>query len=89
MPLFKVQDNRYINTDHVADITYGAAISHQVQFVGPDKVEARSLSPMHSLAHLRIELKSSEEIKLSGEDAERVWEAFQRAIEEKPQDTKH
>jgi hypothetical protein len=70
MSLFKLEENRYINTDHIADITYTPANSLAVVVVPLGQ------SPPNP-SYLIIDLKSTEQIRLEGETADTVWAAFQ------------
>jgi hypothetical protein len=74
MPLFKLNDERFVNTEQVADISFtpgGFGV-----FGGSPGVDARFPTIP---AYLRIELKTAEVVLLSGEEAETVWQAFQVA----------
>jgi hypothetical protein len=70
--------NRYIDIDHIADITYTPAGSLAV-VVTYDPADQREIerSPP-SPSYLNIELKSGEVIQLEGEEADAVWADFQK-----------
>ncbi|MGA2878591.1 MAG: hypothetical protein ABSG13_06540 [Bryobacteraceae bacterium] len=69
MPLFKVDETRYIHTEHVADIKYWPSTDIELN--------GKALPP--TIPHLKIKLRNDDEIELSGEDADTVWAAFNEA----------
>ena len=84
MPLFQLREDRYVNTDHIADITYTPAGSLQV--VITSAADQREIERLPSNAsYLNMELKSQEAIHLEGEEADAVWAAFQRAMQRQPE----
>ncbi len=81
MPLFKLNNNRYIDTDHIADIEYTPAASPVFNLGnGPMAVCVPS--------RLKIEFKStsSEPITFSDGEADAVWAAFEIALDGKARD---
>jgi hypothetical protein len=70
MALFKLDENRFIDTDHISVIQYTPANSNTV--VDPKPFQ-------RTPSYLNIKLKSSEEIRLQGDEADEVWAAYQKA----------
>lgn len=69
MPLFRVNNNRHIDTDQIADIHYRPASSATLNFgAGP-------IQPFAS-SSLTIELKTTETIELDAEEADAAWAAY-------------
>jgi len=82
MPLFKLNENRYLNTDYVADIWYHPAgeLSVRISFVGASKEEESSRtiqSPHNSTLEIQLLNKDLLPIRLEGDEADIVWAAFQ------------
>ena len=78
MPLFRLQENRYINSDHISDITYSPAGSVQIVRVGGDGEPVGQQRPPNSYpSWLNIDLKDTEHIRLEGEEADAAWAEFE------------
>jgi hypothetical protein len=71
MPLFQLNEKRFIDTEHISVIHYTPANSNTI---ADPKLFQRTPS------YLNIKLKSSEEIRLEGDEADEVWAAYQKAI---------
>ena len=90
MPLLKLNENRYINTEHITDISYmppgGTRIILTVAGAPPDEQAFRDVSASHG-AVLEIELRNKERLplRLEGAEADTVWAAFQ-AIQQEAQE---
>jgi hypothetical protein len=78
MPFVKVHENRYVDTDEIANIDYRPPIPVSVDRIG----QAAAQEPITSqiAPSIRIVLKSGAEIDLAGDEAELVWKDFQEAM---------
>jgi hypothetical protein len=85
MPLFRLQENRYLSTDHIAEISYtdaGAFSGIQISFVdsaGNQTGTGPELPP--SPSSLDIILTTTEKIRVEGEEADNAWAGF-KAVHE-------
>jgi hypothetical protein len=82
MSLFRLKENRYIDTDHIADIEYSPENSLALVAPSVPGSESNPDIPLSSNpSYLNIDLKSAEHIRLEGEEADVAWAAFQAAAQ--------
>ncbi len=71
MPLFKLNEHRFIDTDHISVIQHSNTVADPKLF-------------QRTPSYLIIKLKSpEEEIRLEGAEADKVWAAYQKGSSEK------
>jgi hypothetical protein len=65
MPLFKLNDGRYVNTEYLLDIEYTGASEGE---------DSCGIDPSEAI--LNIALRNGEELTLLGFEADTVWKSF-------------
>ena len=73
MALFKLTEDRYLDTDAIADIQYTP------QVFTPNPAAGIEEGLIQNCSFLAIELKTGEKIRLEAEQADMVWQSFQPA----------
>jgi hypothetical protein len=79
MPLFKVQEHRYIHTDHIADISFQGGFQLEVRSMTGEP--EKTISSSRIGPSLKIILRSGQQIDLVAEEAQQAWAAFQQATD--------
>ena len=79
MPLFRLEENGYIYTDHIADIASTPLKPTPVVMMPRLNPEDEEMPFPAKPSRLNIELKHGEEISPQAEEADQAWAAFKEA----------
>jgi hypothetical protein len=77
MPFLRLQEDRCVNTDQIADLSYLPTGPVQPAESGSEATPTQS-------AHLNISLSNGETISVEGADADVLWEAAQSSFQQFP-----
>ena len=77
MPLFKLSDNHYVNTDEVAEIKYNSGSGGVVALPAATEQGVQH-SAVQGSPSLFVRLKSGDVIQVGGREATAAWKDFQR-----------